>query len=426
MDQKLRVFLANDSFPPQIDGVANTVINYAKIIEKQYGTSMVAVPSYPDVKDEYDFEVVRYPSLHTEKLVGYRSGNPFTPVAMKKMSDFTPDIIHSHCPFSSSCLCRELRDVAEAPLVFTYHTKFDIDIRRALKLGIMQDVALKFIMDNISASDEVWVVNRGAGQNLRSLGYNGIYRIMPNGVEFPKGRAEDDKIKALRAELGVGDEEFVFLFVGRMLWYKGQKIILDGAKNLASKGYKFKLIFVGSGDNLADMEKYAASLGIADICRFRGAITDRELLRVYYSMADLFILPSVFDNNPIVCKEAAACGTASMLIDGSSSAEGVTDGRNALLIKESYESLASTLETAMNTPGLFETLGANAQNELYVSWDEMMRIVTQRYRDIIDAWNRGDIRRKPVITDLAYKMLGDVQTTFDILDDIIRNLPRII
>lgn len=50
MKEKLNVGLLNDSFPPVIDGVANAVLNYARIIEESYGHAVVATPYYPDRK----------------------------------------------------------------------------------------------------------------------------------------------------------------------------------------------------------------------------------------------------------------------------------------------------------------------------------------------------------------------------------------
>ena len=78
-------------------------------------------------------------------------------------------------------------------------------------------------MENISACDEVWTVSNGAGENLCKLGYKGRYTVMPNGVDFPRGRVDDALIaKATRGvDLPAGVP--VFLFVGRMMWYKGHK-----------------------------------------------------------------------------------------------------------------------------------------------------------------------------------------------------------
>lgn len=56
MAEKLNVCLLNDSFPPTIDGVANTVFNYASVIQKELGNAIVATPQYPNVTDNYDFD----------------------------------------------------------------------------------------------------------------------------------------------------------------------------------------------------------------------------------------------------------------------------------------------------------------------------------------------------------------------------------
>ena len=127
------ICLLNDSFPPLIDGVANTVINYAENLTSFGDKVTVAVPQYPDVVDNYSYEVIRYPSFDTTKFVGYRAGYPFAGAALEAIKEFRPDIYHSHCPAASTFMGRTFREVVPAPMVFTYHTKFDIDIARALK-----------------------------------------------------------------------------------------------------------------------------------------------------------------------------------------------------------------------------------------------------------------------------------------------------
>ena len=145
-------------------------------------------PDYPGTTDAYPFPVVRYPSFDTTKIVGYRAGYPFSPRAMEALADFSPDIIHTHCPVMSTVMAVLSGNAWDVPVVFTYHTKFDIDIRRALSGHLLQQTAIRLLVDNISACDEVWVVSQGAGENLRSLGYVGDYTVMENGVDFPEAR----------------------------------------------------------------------------------------------------------------------------------------------------------------------------------------------------------------------------------------------
>ena len=239
MADKMNICLINDSFPPIIDGVANAVLNYASIIQKEYGNATVATPYYPGADDSiYPYKVVRFPSIDTTKLVGYRAGFPFSAETLEEIRAQNIDLIHTHCPITSTFLARTLRDTIDAPVVLTYHTKFDIDIANAIRSKLLQKSAIKALVENISASDEVWAVSRGAGENLRSIGYTGDYVVMENGVDIPKGRVPEEAVAAAAAGYDLPKGVPVFLFVGRMVWYKGLRCILEALAELAAKGRK--------------------------------------------------------------------------------------------------------------------------------------------------------------------------------------------
>lgn len=404
----LSVCLLNDSFPPAIDGVANAVVNYARIIQRDLGHPIVAVPDYPDVVDRYDFPVIRYPSADTTKIIGYRAGYPFSARTLGALVEAGPDIIHSHCPVMSTAMARTLREQTDVPVVFTYHTKFDIDIRRAISGHMLQNTAIKLLVDNISACDEVWVVSRGAGENLRSLGYGGDYIVMENGVDFPRGRVPEAAAAGLREELGIPPELPVYLFVGRLMWYKGIRIILDAIAELKAAGKAFRMVFVGDGMEREEMEDYVQELRLEDVCLFTGAVRDRERLRAYFCMADLFLFPSTFDTNGIVVREAAACGLGSALVRGSCAAEGVGDGENALLIEEDARSLFRLLSEVGGDRPALRRLGENAMEQLYLSWDESVHRAYDRYGAVLDNYRRGLTDRSLEWTDEVYNVMSDL------------------
>lgn len=404
----------NDSFPPQIDGVATAVINYADIISHKYGNAVVAVPQYPGVSDKYPFEVIRYPSINTTKFVGYRAGYPFSASALYKLETKNIDIIHSHCPVASNLFARMLRESIDVPVVFTYHTKFDIDIARAIKSEYLQQAVIKRLVYNIEACDEVWAVSKGAGENLRSLGYEGEYIIMENGVDFPCGRIDSRIVDGLRKSYRLPDEVPVFMFVGRMMWYKGIRIILDGLKRVKGSGFAFKMFFVGDGADRLEIEQYAAKLNLTDDCIFTGAIQNRELLRTHFCMADLFLFPSTFDTNGIVVREAAACGLASVLIGGSSAAEGITDGQNGICIDENPESMAEAIAGVCNDRRRIREIGRNAMNELYLSWDDSVAKAVARYETVIENYARGVRNTQHIKYDDFFSDLSKIYAGFQI------------
>lgn len=409
----MNICLMNDSFPPVIDGVANTVLNYANIITKSYGGAIVATPQYPGVEDDYPFPVIRYPSIDTTKKTGYRAGRPFSPEIIGDLAARPIDIIHSHCPITSTWLARMLRDQVNAPVILTYHTKFDIDIAKAVRGKHIQEAAIKLLVGNIEACDEVWVVSSGAGENLWSLGYQGDYVVMENGVDLPKGPIDPYEAHLLDRRHDLPQGVPVFLFVGRLMWYKGLRLILDSLAALKSQGQDFRMVFIGSGGDRDEVVEYTNTVSLADKCIFTGSISDRSQLRAWYTRADLLLFPSTFDTNGLVVREAAACGLGSMLISGSCAAEGITHGRNGILIDETADSMAAELTKLLAQPEKMEAIGETAMEEIYISWEESIDRAWQRYNVVQDKWRSGLMTRKKAPADGFFTKSGDLLEGLD-------------
>lgn len=408
MSEKLNVCLINDSFPPEIDGVANAVTNYAAIINGSLGRSCVVTPAHPKAHDsDFYFPVVRYPSIDLTKQVGYYAGLPFSPAIMQELTEKRFDVIHTHCPISSTMIARMLRDRTDVPVVFTYHTKFDIDIANAVKGRLLQDGATKLLVENISACDEVWTVSRGAGENLRKLGFQGKYRVMPNGVDIPKGIVSDELIKKATEGFDLPYDAPVFLFVGRMMWYKGIRIILDALKTLQEKGQNFRMVFVGGGADRDDIVEYTEKLGLSGKVLFSEPIHERDMIRSWYCRANLFLFPSTFDTNGLVVREAAACALGSVLIKGSCAAEDVTDGVSGFLIEENAEAMAAKLIELCRTPDVMARVGKNARDSIYMSWEESVNAAYSRYYDVIDNYRRGLYPPHIKFTDELFRVMAE-------------------
>ena len=382
--KQLNVGIFNDSFPPIIDGVANTAVNYAKSINSNLGKAVVATPWYPKVKDDYPFRVFRYSSANVSKRIGYRMGNPFSPLLIRKLQRENLDIIHIHSPFTSAILARVLRRYTGTPIVFTYHTKFDVDIEKRIAFNPLKSVSIRFLLNNINACDEVWAVSEGAGENLRSLGYLGEYQIMENGTDFEKGCASEEDVMRLNQMYDIGPNEPVFLFVGRMMWYKNLKLVIDGLKYAHEAGKTFKMLFVGEGTDREAIMDYVESQGLKAQCIFTGAIHDRAWLRTYFTRADLFLFPSTYDTNGIVVREAAACGLPALMVLGSCAAEGITHEDTGILINESSAELGEEIIKAVEDRERLKTIGRNATDKIYLSWDDAVKKAYMRYLVVLD------------------------------------------
>lgn len=433
----MKVALLNDSFPPLIDGVATAVTNYASIMTASGRAEViVATPKYPGTDyTVYPYRVVPYQSFNTPEIAaGYRAGNPFKMKAMSELSKFSPDIIHVHCPAASAILGRMLRDETHAPIIFTYHTKYDVDIARAVKSKHIQKEAVKAMIANISACDEVWTVSRGAGDNLRSLGYEGDIRVVSNGVDFAKGRADAALVEETVRGFDLPENVPMFLFVGRIINYKGLPLILDAMQRLSAEGIDYRMVFVGAGADKASLEQTVRDMGISLCVRqddgslseetgsvkagkviFTGPVYDRDVLRAWNTRADLFLFPSTYDTNGIVVREAAACGLAAVLIENSCAAEGITHGRNGYIVQESGESIAALLrELAGNFDGM-HTVGQRAMDEIYISWEESVMAALDRYQVVLEMKHAGTL--KPRREGKSDRFLSATVDVMDVLYD---------
>ncbi len=404
----MKICLLNDSFPPVIDGVANVVTNYAELLTREHGAEVVvATPRYPDTDySAYPYRVVPYQSFDTTAILsGYRTGNPFSAKYVAELGAFRPDLIHTHCPAASTMLARLLREQTGAPVIFTYHTKYDVDIERVLKVKLAAREAIRTMVSAVEACDEVWAVSRGAGENLRALGYEGDVHVMLNGVDFAKGRMDPARVASVTAPYDLPAGVPVYLFVGRLMTYKGLPLILDALKLLRERGRDFRMVFIGKGPDRELLERQAAENGVADRCIFTGPIYDRDALRAWNTRADLFLFPSTFDTNGLVVREAAACGLAGVLIAGSCAAEGITDGRNGFLIDETPEAMAALLERVGGDQTLLRAVGQRAMDEIYLSWAESVDAAYERYGEVLELKRAGllpEKRKQP--TDLFYSL----------------------
>ena len=385
--KRIHVGQFNDSFPPTIDGVAQAVMNYATCLHRNHCDVTVVTPAYKDVKDDYPFPVFRYQSIPLDNRIGYRAGNVFNPEALVQLRRKKFDLMHVLAPFASSVLVSNISPRHKIPVVLTYHTKFEVDIGKRVHGSVMRKIALEFVLRNVNAADEVWTVTRRGADSLRAIGYEGDFYVMENGTDFAFGQAESYKVEQLREAYDIPDDTFVFLFVGRMMWYKNTRLILDSLKIAKERGLPFRCFMIGGGLDSKDIAAYADQLGLARETIFTGPIYDREYLRVFYSLADMFLFPSTYDTSGIVVKEAAACQCPTLLVRDSCAAEGAEHDISGFLAEENAASCAEAILNACQSPQHLKEVGQEAGRSLYLSWESAVERAYARYTEILNRWN---------------------------------------
>lgn len=385
MDNKIKVGVFVDSFYPVVDGVSQVVNNYCKYLNKYDDVDVTLVtPRYPGGKyGQYSFKTYIYNSFGSNKSVGYRVGWPFVPKTVKDVRDMDFDIIHIHAPLASSELVRLAYKNGRAKIILTYHTKYDVDFEARLKTNWFKKCAYAFLKANVNFANEVWIVSEGSEESLRKVGFTGKCRVMENGVDFVKEPQNEEKCNELKKELNIPEGVPVFSFVGRMQWYKNLELIVKALKLVKESGLDFRMLFVGDGTDLDDVKSLVNELGLSDKVIFTGSVRDRERLRVFYSITDLFLFLSTFDTAAIVVKEAAACNCPVLFAKGSDSAYGVVDGENGWFSEETPEALSEKITEICKDPEKMKAVGLKASETLYVPWSVSVDNALKRYKELL-------------------------------------------
>ena len=404
----------NESYPPQTDGVAQTTRNYAVWLNRKHGECCVVAPQHALAtghEHDEEFPVIRFASMPLFVVKEYSLGLPQIAFrTSQRLDSFPLDIVHAHCPFASGTLALKTAVKKDIPLVATFHTKFAEDFAQRLKMENAGKIAAKYTAKFFAQADEAWAVNSSTAKTLQEYGYRGHITVMPNGCDLePLERTADNRRRVLD-KYSLPDRP-VLLFVGRVVEQKNVPFLLKSL-GILKQSTDFSLLVVGDGEGVAPYQKLAHELGIADRVKFAGAIRQREPLRSVYAAADLFVLPSIYDNAPLVVREAAACGCPSALITGSNAAEGIEHGINGFTSELDPAAYAALLGNALTNPGLLRAAGENARQTVYVSWESIVDRVAVEYNRIITEYKdkkaaeKGRRRRYSIPTALAREILN--------------------
>lgn len=376
------VGLFNESFPPVMDGVAVCVQNYAYWLQQKVGGVSVITPNKMGANyGQYPYEVLDYLSVPVPFRHPYVTGiAQIDPLFRAKLARRKFRIVHAHSPFSSGLMAAQVAKSQNIPLVATFHSKFKDDFKKVVPSDMLVDQAIKIVMEFFDRADEVWVPQASVEEVIREYGYKGHVEVVDNGsdlvADYPESYFEDS-----RRVLGIAPDEFVFLFVGQHIWQKNTRFIIEGLERI--KDLPFRMFFVGTGYAADEMKQLVHDKGLDSKVTFTGMLTERDQITRYYAAADLFLFPSLYDNAPLVVREAAALHTPAVMIEGSTAATILRDGENGFLVQDSLDDFEARLRALYADRPQVRRVGAAASRSIVRSWEDVVDEVLDRYNHII-------------------------------------------
>ena len=160
--------------------------------------------------------------------------------------------------------------------------------------------------------------------------------------------------------------------------------ILDALTTLHERGYRFKMFYVGTGYWVEELKLKIRLRHLRDCVIYKGQISDRSALQLYYAAADLFLFPSLYDTFGLVIREAAVHRTPSLMMRHALCAKGIKEDVSGFLVDDtSPEAFALKIIEIMDNKTLYNSVCDHAEEDLGLTWKKLMPEVEDRYRSLI-------------------------------------------
>jgi glycogen synthase len=206
--------------------------------------------------------------------------------------------------------------------------------------------------------------------------------VIPNGID-PTDLQPVADLPRLRARFAAPDEKLILL-VGRLVYEKGFHLALDALPGLIRRVGGVRFLVAGSGTAEAELKAQAERLGLMEHGTFLGWTGD-DTLHSLYRIADLCLVPSLYEPFGLVALEAMASGCPTIVADTGGLREVVPPGRRVGLRfrARSTRSLERMAYQLLTSEELRERLVAEAsEHVLRFDWADVARQTADVYEEL--------------------------------------------
>ena len=258
-----------------------------------------------------------------------------------------PGVVHSHM-VHANLLTRITKPVSGMPtLICTSHNLHEGAALRTWAVRLTD--RLSDMTTHVSRTGLARYLNERVAHPDRAM-------WIPNGIDLERFRRSESRRRAVRDQIGVSEDQFLWLTVGRLSKQKAHERLIAAFSAIPEAAV---LALVGEGPLATEVEQIAARSSAWERIRFLGPRPDPEAVM---SAADGFVLSSSWEGLPLVLMEAAACELPIVSTDVGGCRELVEDGTSGILVPSMEPSAladamrdimerSSTERAAMGTAG---------------------------------------------------------------------------
>lgn len=332
----LHIALVSETFPPEVNGVANTLGRLCQGLRERGHRLQLVRPRQADDTAPNDDQLLLTRGWPLPGYAGLQWGQSSLHKLLRRWQRNRPDVLYiaTEGPLGLSAL-RAARRLG-IPVVSGFHTNFQ-QYSDHYGFGLLTRLLTGYLRWFHNRSRLTLVPSPSQRLELQRRGFERL-ELLARGVDgqlFHPAR----RSAALRAEWGLGEDEIAVLHVGRLAAEKNLQLLTRAFRQLQRDlpQQRLRLVLVGDGPLRAQLQ---AELPEALFC----GVQRGEALAAHYASGDLFLFPSLSETFGNVVLEALASGLAVVAFDQAAAAQHIRHGHNGALATPGDE--AAFIESA--------------------------------------------------------------------------------
>lgn len=279
---KIKILQVNKLYYPEIGGIEKTLQQISEGLSKDPEVDLKVLVCQKKGKGQADN--VNGVEVHRSGSMGVVASVPISFSFIWKLRKMAKDrdVIQFHLPFplgDLACLMSGYR----GKVVAYWHS--DV-VKQKKWMLLYRPVMERFL----KRADVILVGAEGIIDGSKYLkSYRGKCKVVPFAVSDEILKAGGEYLCENRHNIQTGNKQLNFLFIGRLVYYKGCSVLIDAFARLKVDA---TLTIIGDGNLKEELIQQAEMQGVTKRVDFLGYVSD-EKIRTCMEMADVFVLPSV-------------------------------------------------------------------------------------------------------------------------------------